>query len=111
MPVQVKDVDDRQAAEIAIVENLQRKDLNPLEKAASFEKYLERYQCTQEELARRLSLDRSTVANLIRLLELPDDVQAALCAARLRKDTPGRSCRWPTSASRSSSAGAFNRSR
>ncbi len=47
-------------------------------KAASFHEYLERYQCTQEELARRLKIDRSTVANLIRLLELPEDVQAAL---------------------------------
>lgn len=78
VPVQIKDVDDRQAAELAIVENLQRKDLNPLEKGASFQKYLERYQCTQEELAKRLSIDRSTVANLIRLLELPADVQTAL---------------------------------
>ena len=76
--VQVRDVDDRLAAEIAIVENLQRKDLNALEKGASFHEYLERYQCTQDELAKRLKIDRSTVANLIRLLELPEDVQAAL---------------------------------
>ncbi|HWA97817.1 MAG TPA: ParB/RepB/Spo0J family partition protein [Pirellulales bacterium] len=76
--VQVRNVDDRLAAEIAIVENLQRKDLNALEKGASFHEYLERYGCTQEELAKRLKIDRSTVANLIRLLELPDDVQSAL---------------------------------
>ena len=80
---QVRDVDDRQAAELAIVENLQRKDLNALEKGASFQEYLERYQCTQEELARRLKIDRSTVANLIRLLELPADVQAALRAGAI----------------------------
>ncbi len=78
VPAQLKDVDDRQVAELAIVENLQRKDLNPLEKAASFQQYLERYQCTQEELAGRLQLDRSTIANLIRLLELPADVQTAV---------------------------------
>lgn len=83
LPAQVKDVDDRQAAELAIVENLQRKDLNPLEKAASFQQYLERYQCTQEELARRLQIDRSTVANLIRLLELPNDVQTAVRAGAI----------------------------
>jgi ParB family transcriptional regulator, chromosome partitioning protein len=83
LPAQVKDVDDRQAAELAIVENLQRKDLNPLEKAASFQQYLERYQCTQEELARRLQIDRSTVANLIRLLELPADVQTAVRAGAI----------------------------
>jgi ParB family transcriptional regulator, chromosome partitioning protein len=78
VPVQVRDADDRQVAELAIVENLQRKDLNPLEKAASFEQYIERYQCTQEELAGRLNIDRSTIANLIRLLELPTTVQSAI---------------------------------
>jgi ParB family transcriptional regulator, chromosome partitioning protein len=78
VPVQVREADDRQVAELAIVENLQRKDLNPLEKAASFEQYLARYQCTQEELAGRLHIDRSTIANLIRLLELPAAVQDAI---------------------------------
>ncbi|MEN6457668.1 MAG: ParB/RepB/Spo0J family partition protein [Thermoguttaceae bacterium] len=78
VPVNVVEADDRQTAELAIVENLQRKDLNALEKAASFQKYLDQYQCTQEELAGRLKLDRSTIANLIRLLELPDAVQNAL---------------------------------
>lgn len=78
VPVQVIEADDRKTAEIAIVENLQRKDLNALEKAASFQRYLESYQCTQEELARRLQLDRSTVANLIRLLELPEAVQQSV---------------------------------
>ncbi|MDZ7616605.1 MAG: ParB/RepB/Spo0J family partition protein [Patescibacteria group bacterium] len=78
VPVHIIEVDDRQLAELAIVENLQRKDLNPLEKAASFQRYLEQYGGTQEELARRLSIDRSTVANLIRLLELPSAVQDAV---------------------------------
>jgi ParB family transcriptional regulator, chromosome partitioning protein len=78
VPVQVIEADDRQTAELAIVENLQRKDLNALEKAASFQRYLETYGCTQEELARRLRLDRSTIANLIRLLELPDAVRQAV---------------------------------
>ena len=78
VPVNVVEADDRQMAELAIVENLQRKDLNPLEKAASFQKYLDEYGCTQEELAGRLKLDRSTIANLIRLLELPEPVQDAI---------------------------------
>jgi ParB family transcriptional regulator, chromosome partitioning protein len=78
VPVNVIEADDRQMAELAIIENLQRKDLNPLEKAASFQKYLDEYGCTQEELAGRLKLDRSTIANLIRLLELPEPVQKAL---------------------------------
>jgi ParB family transcriptional regulator, chromosome partitioning protein len=78
VPVNIIEADDRQMAELAIVENLQRKDLNALEKAASFQKYLDQYGCTQEELAGRLKLDRSTIANLIRLLELPEPVQEAI---------------------------------
>lgn len=78
VPVTVVEADDRQSAELTIVENLQRKDLNPLEKAASFQRYLETYAATQEELAGRLKLDRSTIANLIRLLELPKPVQEAI---------------------------------
>ncbi len=76
--VRVLDVDDRQMSEIAIVENLQRRDLDALEKAASFKQYLATWNCTQEDLAKRLSIDRSTVANLIRLLELPEAVQKRL---------------------------------
>jgi ParB family transcriptional regulator, chromosome partitioning protein len=83
VPVQIREADDRQMAELAIVENLQRKDLNPLEKASSFEQYLDRYGCTQEELASRLNIDRSTIANLIRLLELPAEVQDAIRAGRI----------------------------
>ena len=82
VPVNIIEADDRQTAELAIIENLQRKDLNALEKAASFQRYLEEYGCTQEELASRLNLDRSTIANLIRLLELPDAVQDATSPRR-----------------------------
>jgi ParB family chromosome partitioning protein len=78
VPVRVLEVDDRQMSEIAIVENLQRRDLDPLEKAASFKQYLASWGGTQDELAKRLSIDRSTVANLIRLLELPEAVQKRL---------------------------------
>jgi ParB family chromosome partitioning protein len=75
VPVQIRDVNDREMAELAIVENVQRKDLNAIEKAESFQRYIDQYQCTQEELASRVQIDRSTVANLIRLLELPVDVK------------------------------------
>lgn len=78
VPVTIVEADDRQTAELAIVENLQRKDLSALEKASSFQRYLEQYGGTQEELAARLKLDRSTISNLIRLLELPAAVQDAL---------------------------------
>lgn len=78
VPVLVRDVSDQQLAELAIVENIQRKDLGPLEKAACFQKYLQDYSCTQEDLASRIHIDRSTIANLIRLLELPDQVKKLL---------------------------------
>jgi ParB family chromosome partitioning protein len=78
VPAQVREADDRLVAELAIVENLQRKDLNPIEKAMSFKRYLEEHDCTQEDLARRLKIDRSTIANLMRLLELPETVLDAL---------------------------------
>jgi ParB family chromosome partitioning protein len=83
VPAQIREADDRQMTEIAIVENLQRKDLNPLEKALSFQQYLERYGGTQEELAGRLKIDRSTIANLIRLLELPETIQQAVRSGTL----------------------------
>ena len=70
--------DDRLVAELAIVENLQRKDLNPIEKALSFRRYLDEHKCTQDDLAGRLKIDRSTIANLMRLLELPDPVLDAI---------------------------------
>ncbi len=83
VPVQIVEADDRQLAELAIVENLQRKDLNALEKAISFHRYIEEYGCTHEELASRLKLDRSTVTNFLRLLELPEPVQEALRQGRI----------------------------
>ena len=83
VPVQIREVPDQQMAELAIVENVQRKDLNPIEKAASFKRYMDEYSCTQEEVANRVSIDRSTVANLLRLLELPEEVKAMLCRGDL----------------------------
>ncbi|MCO6042498.1 ParB/RepB/Spo0J family partition protein [Aeoliella sp. ICT_H6.2] len=78
VPVLVREVSDQQLAELAIVENIQRKDLNPLEKANCFQSYLQEYNCTQEDLASRIHIDRSTIANLIRLLELPEQVKKLL---------------------------------
>jgi ParB family chromosome partitioning protein len=75
LPARVRQADDRLVAELAIVENLQRKDLNAIEKALSFRRYIEQHQCTQEDLGRRLKIDRSTIANLMRLLELPGQLQ------------------------------------
>ena len=74
VPARIREADDRLVSELAIVENLQRKDLNPVEKALSFRRYIDEHACTQDDLARRLKIDRSTIANLMRLLELPDEI-------------------------------------
>ena len=78
VPVHVVDFNDQQILEAALVENIQRTDLNPIEKAQGFHDYLQRFHMTHEQLASRLGLDRSTVTNLVRLLELPAEVQSAV---------------------------------
>jgi ParB family chromosome partitioning protein len=78
IPARVLDLDDRRVFELAMVENLQREDLNAIDKATAFRDYLARYGGTQDELAGRLGLDRSTISNLIRLLELPDAILDAV---------------------------------
>jgi len=78
------DVDDQQMAELALTENIQRKDLNAIEKATSFSNYLATYPgTTHEELANRLHINRSTVSNLLRLLDLPKQLQDAVCQEHL----------------------------
>src|SRR4029077_3180822 len=61
-----------------LVENIQRSDLNPIEKAQGFKDYLDRYHVTQEQLAQRLGVDRTSVSNLVNLLHLPEEVQTAV---------------------------------
>ena len=75
MPVHVVDFNDQQVFEAALVENIQRSDLNPIEKAQGFKDYLDRFDMTQEQLAERLGLDRTTISNLLGLLNLPAEVQ------------------------------------
>jgi len=83
IPARIRTADDRLVSELAIVENLQRKDLNAIEKALSFRRYIDEHHCTQEELANRLKIDRSTIANMMRLLELPDAVRSAVSAGTI----------------------------
>jgi ParB family chromosome partitioning protein len=78
IPARVLELDDQRVFELAMVENLQREDLNAIDKAGAFRDYLSRYGGTQEELASRLGIDRSTVSNLIRLLELPEAILGAV---------------------------------
>jgi ParB family chromosome partitioning protein len=76
VPVLIKAITDDESAVFGLVENIQREDLNAIEKAAGFKKLLERFACSQEDVARRVGLDRSSIANFIRLLDLPHEVQA-----------------------------------
>lgn len=78
VPVHIVRFDDQQVFEAALIENIQRSDLNPIEKAQGFRDYLDRFGLTQEQLGARLGLDRSTVSNLLGLLNLPAEVQDAV---------------------------------
>lgn len=78
VPVHLVEFDDQSVFEAALVENIQRSDLNPIEKAAGFKEYLDKFSLTQDQLGARLGLDRSTISNLVGLLALPEEIQAAL---------------------------------
>ena len=83
VPCRVVDVIDKTACEFALEENLKRKDLSDLEKAAAFREYINHFECTVEELARQLSMSRSAVSNLMRLLDLCEPVKNALQAGKI----------------------------
>jgi ParB family transcriptional regulator, chromosome partitioning protein len=78
VPVHVVTFNDQQVFEAALVENIQRTDLNPIEKALSFREYLNKFQLTQDQLGHKLGIDRSSVSNLLNLLNLPEEVQNAV---------------------------------
>ncbi|MEE2932732.1 MAG: ParB/RepB/Spo0J family partition protein [Pseudomonadota bacterium] len=83
VPVVVKQMDDREALEVALIENLHRSDLSPLEEAEAYSRLLEEFGHTQEQLAKAVGKSRSHVANMIRLLALPDSVKNMVLDGRL----------------------------
>ncbi len=83
VPAIVKDVEDRDALEMALVENLQREDLNPIEEARAYELLIREYGLTHETISARIGKDRSTITNQLRLLKLPPSVQQALMEGRI----------------------------
>jgi ParB family chromosome partitioning protein len=78
VPVIVREISDTETLEVSLIENIQREDLNPLEEAEAYKKLIEKFDHTQEELAARLGKNRSTVANSLRLLRLPEVIKHSL---------------------------------
>ncbi|MEY4947614.1 MAG: Chromosome-partitioning protein Spo0J, partial [Planctomycetota bacterium] len=78
VPVHVVEFNDQEVVEAALVENIHRSDLNPIEKAMGFKEYLDRYQVTHDQLAKRLGMARTTITNLVALLELATEVQESI---------------------------------
>ena len=95
VPVIVMEADDRKAAELAMIENLQREDLNPIEEAAGFQSLMETYHMTQEEAASRVGKSRSAVANALRLLSLTPPVAKLVEEGKLRRSRSGAAAPLP----------------
>ena len=83
IPAIVLDKDDRKVAEIALIENIQREDLNPVEEAMAFCALIKEYDLTQEELSEKVGKSRSAIANTMRLLDLPDEILTMVAAGEL----------------------------
>jgi ParB family chromosome partitioning protein len=83
IPTQIRDVSDAEALELALEENLLREELNPIEMAQAYQRLLGEFGWTQDALAQRIGRDRSSIANALRLLRLPEPIQADLRAGRL----------------------------
>jgi ParB family chromosome partitioning protein len=83
VPVIIREVDDKEALELAIIENVQRVDLNPLEEAQGYEQLIEQFSYTQQDLAQVIGKSRSHVANTLRLLKLPKDVREMVTSGQL----------------------------
>ena len=83
IPVIVRDYSEQEAAEVSLIENIQRKDLNPIEEAQAYQKLIEEYGMTQEELSETLSKSRTVITNAMRLLKLPEPVRDMVAAGTL----------------------------
>lgn len=78
VPILVKELAEEKAFEISLIENIQRQDLNPIEEALAYQRLMDEYSLTQEEISERIGKSRSAVANMLRLLKLPEEIQAML---------------------------------
>ena len=85
IPAIIRDVDDKNAFLLALVENLQRKDLNPIEEAEAFQKLINDFQLTQEETGRIVGKDKTSISNTLRLLKLPEEIKQALREGKISR--------------------------
>ena len=83
VPVVIIDSDDQKTAELSLIENIQREDLNPIEEAMAYRSLINDYKLTQEELSARLGRSRTAIANTMRLLDLPDDLSEKVASGEL----------------------------
>lgn len=83
VPAIIRTATQQQKLELALIENIQRQDLNPIEEAFAYKRLIDEFNLTQQEVAEQVGKGRPTIANLIRLLELPDEIQKALAAGKL----------------------------
>lgn len=83
VPAIVTDYDDKKTAEVALIENIQREDLNPVEEAMGYRALMEEYGLTQEQISKRIGKSRPAVANTLRLLELPEDILTLLSSGEI----------------------------
>jgi ParB family chromosome partitioning protein len=83
LPAIIKDFSDEESLELALVENLQRENLNPMEEAEAYAKLSSEFHMTQADIAKKVGRDRSTVANMVRLLDLPREIQVSLRRAQI----------------------------
>ena len=95
VPVIVREVDDKTCLEIALIENLQRENLNVIEEAKGYKQLAEDFSMTQETIAKRVGKSRPVIANALRLLSLPKKAVAMTEKENFRPDTRGRCCPWP----------------
>ena len=93
IPVIVRELDDTKAAQVSVIENVQREDLNIVEEATAYRRLLTEFGMTQEELASQIGKNRATIANTVRLLELPEKSLKMLSDGEITPGTPARRCR------------------
>jgi len=83
VPIVIREASDREAAELSLIENIQREELNPLEEAGAYVTLMDQFKLSQEDISARVGKDRSTISNTIRLLKLPAKIQSALMANQI----------------------------